>query len=309
VVRGGDDAGADPLGDHGLDHEPPDLGLHAREVADADALGVLGADQQRVGVGEFVEELRVARARVDYRRQPVGRQQQVLAAIVVDQRVMHVAARVGGHGVLGPAPVDQLLLEELELARGRVEPAPRHAVELRGDGVGATGERKVGGVEGALGDGLLRAGDLGVIEILHLGLVRRVVVARDLHHAVAAHVLQRGVPLRLGLLGQAGHGVLEHPAVVLLEPDLLARAVWRLVVLADAERPVGVRAPGDLDPELVLLPHLARVGLVGELHLPAHALHRDALHRLAEAQPAPGVGLVGVGVVALRASRSACSHE
>ena len=110
--------------------------------------------------------------------------------------------------------------------------------------------------------------DLGLLGDLDLRLVLGVVVARDLHAAVAAHVLQRLHALGGGLLGQPRHGVLEHPAVVLLQADLLAGAVGRLVVLADAQRAVRIGAPGDLDPELALLPDLARVGLVGELDLP-----------------------------------------
>ena len=46
--------------------------------------------------------------------------------------------------------------------------------------------------------------------------------------------------------------------------ELLARPVGRLEVLADAERAVGIDAPGQLDPELVLLPDLPEPGrLVG----------------------------------------------
>ena len=118
VVRGGDDARADALGDERLDDEVADLGLDAGELAvfEADALGVLRADEQRVGVGELVEVLGVARSRVDQRREPVGGQQHVLAAAVVDQRVVDVAAGVARRGHLRPAPVDELALEELELA-------------------------------------------------------------------------------------------------------------------------------------------------------------------------------------------------
>ena len=57
--------------------------------------------------------------------------------------------------------------------------------------------------------------------------------------------------------------------------ELLAGAVRRLEVLADAEAAVGIDAPRELDPELVLLPHLAEPGRL--VRLPG------AIERLARA--------------------------
>ena len=50
-------------------------------------------------------------------------------------------------------------------------------------------------------------------------------------------------------------------SVVLVDAELLARMRARLEVSPDAEGAIGIDAPGQLDPELVLLPDLARVRL------------------------------------------------
>src|SRR5439155_15546863 len=111
--------------------------------------------------------------------------------------------------------------------------------------------------------------------------------------AVLAHVGERREPLFLRRLGQPGHAVLEDPAVELFDPQLGAGAVGRLEVLADAERAVGIDAPRELDPELVLFPHLAEAGgfvrLPREVERLAALLERDAQDGLAKADPACGV--------------------
>ena len=68
---------------------------------------------------------------------------------------------------------------------------------------------------------------------------------------------------RGGILGEAGHAVGEHPAVVLVDAHRRAGPLVALEELADAERTVGVDPPRQVDPELVLLPDLALVELVG----------------------------------------------
>ena len=75
----------------------------------------------------------------------------------------------------------------------------------------------------------------------------------------------------------------------------------RLVPLPHPEGAVRVDPPGEVDPELVLLPHLAGVGLVGALVPLSGPLTGHPQHGLAEAEPAGCMGLVGVGVVALGA--------
>jgi len=91
----------------------------------------------------------------------------------------------------------------------------------------------------------------------------------------------------------------SNTAVVVVDRHLLARPVGCLPVPADAERPVGVDAPRQLDPELVLLPDLAGVDLAGVGDGLAEALAGLAQHRLAEADPLPVVLLVADHVVAL----------
>ena len=72
-------------------------------------------------------------------------------------------------------------------------------------------------------------------------------------------------------------------------------------MLADAELAVGVDAEREVDPELVLLPHLAGVRLVGPFNGAALLLGEHPQDRLAEPDPAAGVGLVAGHVVALGA--------
>ncbi len=132
----------------------------------------------------------------------------------------------------------------------------------------------------------------------NLGLVLVIDRRLDQEGAMLAHVVQWRQLLVRGRFGQA-FDVLEDVAVVFVDSDALSLPVRRFEVLADAERAVVVDAPGELNPELVLLPHLARIGFVGEarrLPLPPGEL---AQHRLAERNPHPGVRLVGVDVVPL----------
>ena len=122
--------------------------------------------------------------------------------------------------------------------------------------------------------------------------------------AVPAHVLQRRDALRGRGFRQSGDAVLEHPLVVLRHRQLLARPVRRLEVLADSQRAVGIDAPGQLDPELVLFPHLSQARL--PMRLPggveglALPFQGDPQHGLAEADPARRVGFLAHEVVALR---------
>ena len=126
-------------------------------------------------------------------------------------------------------------------------------------------------------------------------------LALDLERAVLPHVPERRQTLARGRLREARDRVLEDPAVVVVDGHLLARPVGRLEPAPDAERTVGIDPPRKLDPELVLLPDLARVRLARVGHRPAVALGGDARHGLAEPDPAAGVGLVAVQVVALAA--------
>ena len=95
--------------------------------------------------------------------------------------------------------------------------------------------------------------------------------------------------------------MLEDVTVVLVDGELLPGSLLRLEVPPDVEAPVGVDAPGELDPELVLLPDVAGVRLARVAHRPAESLTRGPEHRLAERDPLAVVLLVGVQVVPLGA--------
>ncbi len=93
--------------------------------------------------------------------------------------------------------------------------------------------------------------------------------------------------------------MLEDVAVVVLERELLSRSVGALEVLPYAHLAVRVHAPTEIDPELVVLPDLARVGLVCILDVLASPPGRLAQHRLPEGEPHAGVGLLAHDVVPL----------
>src|SRR5438093_1004430 len=111
-------------------------------------------------------------------------------------------------------------------------------------------------------------------------LVGAVDLILDEERAVFPHIGERRQPLARRRVGEAGDAPLEDPAVDLLDPELLARAIGRLEVLPHAEAPVGINPPRELDPELVLLPHLPEsgrlVGLPGEVEGPALPLEHHA---------------------------------
>ena len=205
-----------------------------------------------------------------------------------------MAPRIGGHGVLGPLPVLERRRVELELARGRGEAGAELAVDENADARPALrghARHRVHRRAFALG---LRQGRL----------VRAIDVVGDQERAVLAHVRERRQPLLPGDFGQTGHAVLEDPPVELLDPQLLAGPVRRLEVLADAEGPVGIDAPRELDPELVFLPHLPQprrlVRLPGRVEDLALTLEGHAQHGLAESDPARRVRLLAHEVVPLR---------
>ncbi len=242
---------------------------------------------------------------MDLGRQPEGGQQHDLAGGQLGG--VHVAADVAGQRLLGPAPVGQGRGPELQppgrggeaAADGAVDHHPGGPAALAVRGRGA-GRHDVGAVRsGGTGVDAPGRGDGQVGEFAgrDLAVVQRALAAADLEGPVAPHVLQRGQALRRGPFGQAGHRVLEHPAVVLIHGQLLAGPGPGLVVAPDAHRAVRVDPPGQLGPPLVLLPHLARVDLAGVGDLLAEPLAGRAQHRLPEADPLPVVLLVGVRVV------------
>ena len=212
--------------------------------------------------------------------------------------------------MLAPAPVDERAGVELQQTRRRGEAAQDLPVDLDTDGATAlvVGVRRTGRREVLLRRLRVARVDAPVVvdtlvRRVLLGTDRRLVqrtdARTDLERAVATHVLEAGEPLLRGLLLQPRHRVVEHPAVVLVDAELRPRLRLRLEVLADAERPVGVDAPRQLDPELVLLPHLARVDLAGVGDRLTEALARGAQHRLAEREPLRVVLLVARDVVPL----------
>src|SRR5439155_90751 len=241
---------------------------------DRDACGVLRVEPERIRVRDLVEPLGVARARVDERRQPEGRQQDHLALGAVELRPVDVAPDVVGHRLLRPLPRLERLREELELARRRRKAETARAVDL---------------------DPRIPGGRRILVGAVHLVL--------DQEGAVLPHVLERRQLLLRRRRRQSGHAVLEDPPVQLLDAELQARAVRRLEVLPDPEGAVGIDLPRELDPELVFFPDLAEprglVSLPGEIERLALLLERDAEHGLAKADPSRRVGLLRHEVVAL----------
>ena len=123
VVRAGDDAGADSLGDPDLVHEVADLGPNANEIAgcQTEPRGIGRVHPGRVGVGDLDQPLRVGAARVDQGREAIGREQDELVRRAVDGVRMDVASNVLRDRELRPAELRERRGVELELARGSAE--------------------------------------------------------------------------------------------------------------------------------------------------------------------------------------------
>ncbi len=68
-------------------------------------------------------------------------------------------------------------------------------------------------------------------------------------------------------------------------------------MLADAQRTVRVKAPGELQPKLILFPHFTGIGLVGKFHGLALSLHSHAPDRLAEGKPLTGMRFLAHQIV------------
>ncbi len=222
---------------------------------------------------------------------------------------MHVAREEPRQRRLLPPPARQRRRVELEPSARRREAAPHDAVDAHAGrapplriAVRRPGRREVDLRRRRRPrvhppEAILRQ----ILELArrHLFRVDRTDVLADLDGAVAPHPLQRRQPFGRRLLRQPRHGVGEDVAVVLVDRLPLAGALDRLHERANPQRPIPVDAPRQLEPELVLFPHLAGVGLarVGDL-LPLPFCQR-AQHRLAEAEPLPRLRLVRVRVVPL----------
>ena len=308
-MRGSDDTRSDALGAPGLDHEVADAGRdpHEATLLDLELLGVCRVNPQRVPVTDLVEPLGVSRTRMDQGRNAEGREQDAFRTRHVEVFPVHMARNPFRRGVFGPAPFLEGGGEQFELLRRRREALLRLTVDLdRRRPVAERGELQVGegrqvaiprtrgaglavhaiGVDLATGKGIGRDRAL-------VGLVR---IRRHGERRAVAHVFERGLPHLGGRFGEAGDLVLEHLAVVLVDAEGLLGVVGRLEPLADAERTVGIDLPGEIDPELVLLPDLTRVVLertsaFGQVTAGLD-LGETAEGGLAEAHPATGMGLI-----------------
>ena len=293
-----------------LRHEAPDSGLDPHQVSrgHTDPGRVARMQPHGVGVGDLVEPLGVGAAGVYLHREAKGRDQAHLVPVHVPR--MHVASGVSRHGHLRPPPLRQRGRPELQPPRrrgktpshsaphGHADPSSplpisverRHGHHVVGRRHRPPGERTPGRVHMQVAQ--LRFG--------HRRLVQRAHRPVDLERPATPHVLQRRNSLLGRPLRQPRHRVLEDPAVVLVHGDLLAGPLAGLEELAEAPRAVGVDPPSELDPELVLLPHLAGVGGTRVRHALPQALADRPQHRLTEADPPAVVLLVRGQVVTFR---------
>src|SRR5262249_20524817 len=83
--------------------------------------------------------------------------------------------------------------------------------------------------------------------------------------------------------------------------QLCPALLLRLEVRSDAERTIRVDAPGELDPELVLLPDLARIDLPAVLDRLSKATSSRSQDRLTKPEPLRVMRLVRVEIVPLGA--------
>ena len=330
VVAHRDHAWLDPFGDPHLVHEIADLSRHADQLAGlhAQPARVDRVHPDRVLVADLVEPLGVGAAGVDQRRQAEVGQKEHLAPVAVDVVRTDVACQRPRDQVLTlrPAPAPQRVAVELQLAAGRLETNHRLAVHQHADGF-AVFDYPLAAIDEQIGVDWLwlccrlscgRVADIDLharcadmyrcagcwlwlagVNARHALFKRLVVLGGDLEHAVLAHEGQRRQALGGRGLWQAGHAVLEYPAIVFLHRHHFARPVRAVEPLAHAQAAIRVHGQRQLDPQLVLLPDLARIGFVRVTHRLARPFHRHAAHRLAKGDPLAGVRLLAHQVVAL----------
>src|SRR5579871_6151308 len=89
---------------------------------------------------------------------------------------------------------------------------------------------------------------------------------RNVECAILAHVLQRRQVLFGGHLWQSRYTMLKNPTVILLDGKLFAWAIGRFKVFPNTETAIGIDAPRKFNPELVLFPYFAGIGLIGILY-------------------------------------------
>src|SRR5579863_2981218 len=205
----------------------------------------------RILVRDLVKPLRVARPRMNERRQTKGGKKKHLAFGSVDVVAMDVALDVAGNGMLRPVPVFQRLRIKLELARRSGKTSDSVTFDLDSDW------RPV--LFDYVGQRIDRA-PLQVFWLQNL-TVQLVDVVFDEESTVFPHVVERREPLVRGRLRQARNAVLKDPPVVFVDSDLLSRPIRRFKVAADAHRSIRIDPPGQLNPEFIFLPDLAQSGL------------------------------------------------
>ena len=66
--------------------------------------------------------------------------------------------------------------------------------------------------------------------------------------------------------------MIEDPFVVFVDAETCAGILFRLSVLPNAERAIGIDTPGQLEPEFVFFPHLAGIHVTGVVDLVSCAL-------------------------------------
>src|SRR6185503_10969503 len=275
MMRTSDHPRSYPLRRPHADDEIPDLGAHAGKITglEPELVSVLRVYPQRIGMRDLVEPFCVSGSRVNQNRQSERRDQNVIVVGLIEIAPVDVATHIGRQRILGPLPVGHRLGIELELARGRVEPAKRVAVDHDTDHLIAGCSR--------LNDPRLIVNPSSFeLSVGHSALVLIIDVCLYGEGAVSPHEFERRKPSFASLIRKARYAVLKDPAIVLAYRDLLARAIGRLEMTPHAELTRRIDAPRKLNPKLILLPHLSGIRLVGEIDVLAFALSNHALNRL-----------------------------
>ena len=116
-------------------------------------------------------------------------------------------------------------------------------------------------------------------------------VGFNLEGTILLHVFQGGQTLFGRLFRQPGH-TLKDVAVILLNGDLLTRTIGRHAILLYTEASIRINAPGKLNPELILFPHLTDICLPGIFNRIAHLCVSNTKNRLTERNPLAGMGFI-----------------
>src|SRR2546429_6653471 len=227
---------------------------------------------------------------MDQRGQAERGDKQVFAPFVINDRWVDMTTGVARYSILRPTPLLECSRVKLQLARGSGKALTCFIIDHHTDSRPITNNFTTMFVN-------LCAFQLNMFQFALIEREDGRKLARNFKGAIFLHVLQRCQVFSGCRCWQAWHTIFKDPAVVFFNAKFFAGAIGRPEVFTNTQASIGVDAPGQLYPEFILFPYLARVDLISILHRLSMPLLIDAQYRLAIANPASCMGLLAHQVV------------